>query len=331
MEYNIRFTLDSDLKNDFNDLNKYHLNSDYFNSVDSEIVKKYKYRFDGIKKGDKLGDTGMNILEIPARKLTNTSSEDYKENNVKCPLCLSLESDKAIYPFNLEKSILWRGYLIRPNGFPYFRLHYLIQSSDHNENTNRGTQNDVHLNSNIISDILTFLKIMNKGSALFNGWIGNSLAHMHFHYTDMNFPIKQKLKKYLFNKEIIKTSDSSTIFIYKDTEHNCKNFIFIKGTNPSNDVFHYLQYLNSINLLYNLLMYYNNNMFHIFIYIRKKEVDDYKFNFGATNLSGLTTLSESNFNLYKDNKNNFLELIENYCSKTVIKMDLEEVKKIFSS
>jgi hypothetical protein len=147
----------------------------------------------------------------------------------------------------------------------------------------------------------------------------------------MNFPIKQKLKKYLFNKEIIKTSDSSTIFIYKDTEHNCKNFIFIKGTNPSNDVFHYLQYLNSINLLYNLLMYYNNNMFHIFIYIRKKEVDDYKFNFGATNLSGLTTLSESNFNLYKDNKNNFLELIENYCSKTVIKMDLEEVKKIFSS
>jgi hypothetical protein len=45
----------------------------------------------------------MNILEIPARKLTNTSNRDYA---VKCPLCLSLESDKAIYPFNLEKSIL---------------------------------------------------------------------------------------------------------------------------------------------------------------------------------------------------------------------------------
>jgi hypothetical protein len=78
-------------------------------------------------------------------------------------------------------------------------------------------------------------------------------------------------------------------------------------------------------------MYYNNSTFYIFIYIRKKEVDDYKFNFGATNLSGLTTLSENNLNLYKENKNNFLELIENYCSKTVIKMNLDEVKKIFSS
>jgi len=346
MEYNIRFTLDVDLKQNFLESIKYHFHSDYFYSIDDEIKQKYKYRFDNIKKGEQLGNTGMNILEIPARKLTNTTK---KEKDIKCPLCVSLQVDNAVYPFNLEKELLWRGYLIRPNAFPYFKLHYLIQSSDHNENIDivtdksdiqsqksdlysplRGTQNEVHKNPNLIEDMLIFLKIINKGSLLFNGWIGNSLSHMHFHYTDMDFPIKKKLKIYLYDKDVIKTNNKSKINIYKDNEHNCKNFLFVKGKNPGKDVFQILQYLSSINLLYNLLIYLKNNTYYVFIYIRKKDQDDLRLNFGATNMSGLTTLSNNNFKLYEENKKKFLDNIEDYCSKTVIKIDPNEIKNLFS-
>lgn len=42
MQYNIRYTLDYQLLNNFNDLNKYLINSDYFDSTDEEIKIKYK-------------------------------------------------------------------------------------------------------------------------------------------------------------------------------------------------------------------------------------------------------------------------------------------------
>jgi hypothetical protein len=224
MEYNIRFTLDNELKQNFIELNKYILDSDYFNSTEEELKIKYKSRIDDIKKGEELNDTGMNILKVPARKVIGTTKKEY---SVKCPLCVNPQVDKTQYPYNLEKLLLWRGYLIKPNTFPYFKLHYLIQSTDHIENTDRGTQNDVHRNVNIIEDMLEFNKLIKKGSLLFNGWVGNSLGHLHFHYTDIILPIKTRIKKYSFIKNTIVTDNESVISIYKDNEHNCKNFIYM--------------------------------------------------------------------------------------------------------
>jgi hypothetical protein len=326
MEYNIRFTLDSELKQNFTELNKYIMNSDYFNSTDDEIKKKYKTRIDDIKKGEELGDTGMNILEIPARRVMVTTKKDYE---IKCPLCLNPQVDKTIYPYNLEKLLLWRGYLIKPNTFPYFKLHYLIQSSDHLEGTDRGTQNEIHKNPNTIQDMLDFSKLMKDGTLLFNGWVGNSLGHFHLHYTDTHFPIKTKFKKYSFDKDIIKSKNGSLINIYKDSKHNCKNFILIKGPGPGSDVFQLLEYLNSIKLFYNLLIYRNKDIFYVFVFIRRKEQDELNFNFGSAHMSGLSTFSDNNLKLYNNNKKDFLKIIDNYCSKTLVKIDEDMIRKLF--
>jgi len=326
MEYNIRYTLDNDLSCNFESLNRYLINSKYFLLMDNHLKKKYKLRNDKIKKGSKVGNSGLNILETPARKVENTTNKDYK---IKCPLCINLNPEKNIYPYNLEKALLWRGYLIKPNSFPYFKLHYLIQSSDHISD-NRGSQSDVHNNSNIIKDILDFLKIIKKGTILFNGYIGNSLSHLHFHYTDIYLPIKSNLKKYSLNKKIINTSNASKIYIYEDLDNNCKNFILIKGENISNDVFTFIKYLDSINLLYNLMCYYDKNNFYVFIYIRKKEIDDYNLNFGASHLSGLATFSDNNLKLYKKDKEYFIKIIETYCVNSVIKLSIELIEKLFN-
>jgi hypothetical protein len=326
MEYNIRFTLDYELSKNFNELIKYHKDSDYFKINDEELRMKYESRLDNIKNGEKIGNTGMSFLEIPARKVVVTTNKEY---NIKCPLCLNPQVDKTIYPYNLEKLILWRGYLIKPNTFPYFKLHYLIQSSDHIEGSDRGTQNETHRNPNVIGDMLLFAKTMNNGSILFNGWVGNSLGHLHFHYTDTHFPIKRKLKDYPIDKEVIETNNESKICIYKDENHNCKNFILIKGVNPNNDLLKLVQHIDSLKLFYNLLLYWNKNVFFIFVFIRRKEQDDFNFNFGAAHMSGLSTFSNNNLEFYKNNKNEFLRIIDNYCSKTVVKIDAERIKKLF--
>ena len=179
-----------------------------------------------------------------------------------------------IYPYNLEKNLLWRGYLIKPNTFPYFKLHYLINSTDHISD-DRGAQNEVHKNPNIISDMLDYISIIKKGTILFNGYIGNSLKHLHFHYTDSYLPIKTNIKKFLPNRKTITTPNGSSIYIYEDKDHQCKNFVLFKGKNISDDVFKMVQYIDSIKLLYNLIFYYHNDNFYIFVYIRKKDRDVY--------------------------------------------------------
>ena len=64
--------------------------------------------------------------------------------------------------------------------------HLLIMSSDHNHgfNEDRGSQSELHMNSNILLDMFDFYKIMNKkGTMFFNGMAGNTQLHFHFHYT----------------------------------------------------------------------------------------------------------------------------------------------------
>jgi hypothetical protein len=325
MEYNTRFTIDTELENNFKELNNYIISSDYFLLMDEELKKKYRLRTDSIKHGKPIGDTGINILEVPARKVVKTTKQDYK---ITCPLCLNPQIDKNIYPYNLEKNLLWRGYMIKPNTFPYFKLHYLIQSTDHILD-DRGTQKEVHKNPNIISDMLDYISIIKKGTILFNGYLGNSLEHLHFHYTDINLPIKSKLKKYFSNRKIITTPNGSSIYIYEDKDNQCKNFVLFKGKNISGDVFKMVQYLDSIKLLYNLIFYYRSNHFYIFVYIRKKEKDELNFNFGAAHLSGLGTFSDDNLKIFQKDKKYFIQLVEKYCSNTLIKLSIETIERLF--
>jgi hypothetical protein len=324
--YSICSTLDYQLKEYFKELRKYIKNSSYYNSTDPELKLKYKKRTDGIKIGDKIGNTGIRILEANARKVQKTTKADYP---IKCPLCLNLQVDKTINPYNMNRALLWRNYIIQPNSFPYFKVHFLIQSSYHNTDMNIGTQSDVHIYPNIIIDILEFTKTIGKGTILFNGWVGNSLSHLHFHYTETTFPIEEKIKEYSFEKDIMITSSKSQIRLYKDNKNNCKNFVLIKGINPATDVFKFLQYLESEKLFYNITITYKDNIFYIYIFIRIKTDDINNFNFGASNLSGLSLTTIEQLMMFKDNKKQFIDMLDKYCSESVIKIDIKKLEKLF--
>ena len=323
--YSISFTLDYQLNDYFKALRKYLKYSNYYNLKNKTI--KYDKRTDGIKDIKEIESVGMTMTIALARKVHKTTKSDYLIN---CPLCLNLQSDKMISPFNLERGLLWRNFLISPNGFPYFKVHFLLQATDHIDSIDRGTQSDVHRNPHIIEDILAFAKIIGKGSILFNGWVGNSLRHLHFHYTDIDFPIKTKIKKYSLIKEKIITKNSSNVQMFKDVEHNCKNFILIKGGNVKDDVFRFLQYLDSEKLFYNLLIYYNKDIFYVYIFIRIKTDDKLGFNFGAPHLAGIVSLNERKLKMFKDNEEEFISNIDEYCSESVIKFDYKILKKFFS-
>jgi diadenosine tetraphosphate (Ap4A) HIT family hydrolase len=325
MNNNISFTLDYQLHDYFKELKKYIYKSNYYNSTDTTLKKIYKKRTDDISIGPEIGESGMRILEANARKVQKTTKSDYP---VTCPLCLKLQIDKSIKPYNENKALLWRNFIIQPNSFPYFKVHFLIQSIDHNETLDRGTQSEVHRNKYVIYDIFDFIKINNKGIILFNGYIGNSLTHLHFHYTETKFPIKEQIKKYSFNKDIIITKNKSQLQLFKDTKNNCKNFILIKGSEPAIDLFTILQYLESIKLFYNLTIYYKENIFNIYIFIRKKTENKYIFNFGAANLSGLSLTTSEQIQLMKNNKKEFINMVDNYCTESVVKIDINALKKI---
>jgi hypothetical protein len=325
MNNNISFTLDYQLYDYFKELKKYIYKSNYYNSTDTNLKKKYKKRTDGISIGPEIGESGMRILEANARKVQKTTKSDYP---VTCPLCLNLQIDKSITPYNKNKALLWRNFIIQPNSFPYFKVHFLIQSIDHNQTLDRGTQSEVHRNKNIISDILDFIKINNKGIILFNGYVGNSLTHLHFHYTETKFPIEEQIKNYSFNKDIIITKNKSHLQLFKDNKNNCRNFILIKGSELSSDIFNILQYLESIKLFYNLTIYYKENIFYIYIFIRKKTEDKYNFNFGASNLSGLSLTTSEQIQLIKNNKKEFINMLDTYCTESVVKIDINTLKKI---
>jgi hypothetical protein len=327
MNSNISFTLDYQLKDYFKQLRKYIKESSYYNSTDPILKNKYSKRTDGIKIGPEIGKTGISILEANARKVQKITKSDYP---ITCPLCLNLQTDKSIAPYNKNMALLWRSYIIQPNSFPYFKIHFLIQSSDHDSKLNRGTQSEVHKNPYVIFDILDFIRINNKGIILFNGWVGNSLGHLHFHYTETKFPIEEQIKKYSFTKDTIITKNKSQIRLYKDNNNNCKNFVYIKGMNPSEDIFNFLEYLDSIKLFYNLTISCDKmNYFHVYIFIRVKTSDINNFNFGASNLSGLSLTSPEQLMMFKNNKKQFINMLNTYCSESVIKIDIKVLKKLF--
>jgi diadenosine tetraphosphate (Ap4A) HIT family hydrolase len=326
MNNNISFALDYQLKDLFNELKKYVNESKYYNSTDKDLKKIYIKRTDGIVIGSEIGTTGINLLEANSRKVQKITKNDYP---ITCPLCLNPQIDKNITPYNKNKGLLWRNFLIQPNSFPYLKVHFLIQSTDHNQELDRGTQSEVHKNIFVIKDIFDFIKINNKGIILFNGYVGNSLTHLHFHYTETKFPIKEQIKKYTFNKDIIVTKNRSRIQLFKDHKNNCKNFILIKGYDPSSDIFNILQYLDSNKLFYNLTIYYKEDLFYTYIFIRQKTKDENNFNFGASNLSGLSLTSAEHKQLSKTNVREFINMIDTYCTESVVKFDMNILKKIF--
>ena len=247
-----------------------------------------------------------------------------------CPLCTVSQSHKMKYPISLVRSILWRKYLVTPNTFPYFKNHYMILSTDHNNGKEgeRGTQSITHTDKYVIKDMMLFyLLIGRKGTMFFNGYIGNSQTHFHFHYTTELVPVQYII--YQMNdldSEILNTKKNNKIILFKHTNKECLNGIVFYGNYEtlSFEIFNFLKTINKKNLLYNILFIPNKketieNKITVIIYLRKKpqtkKITD--LDMGATSVAGF--LVSPQMPKFKLNSKVLINNIEKYCNATVVK------------
>lgn len=329
MDCNFRYVSDDDLGYYFQKLHRYLTSSIYYNSSDKELKKTYHKRNDKINTSRDINGTKMKILSVPARKVQQVAIKKLHSN--ECPLCINLRVSDVIAPYNKLKGLLWKNYIIIPNAFPYFKVHYLLLGIYHDETNTIGTQNDAHLYSYVVGNAIEFIRIIKKGTILFNGWVGNSLSHLHFHYTSTIFPIKEIIKQHNLKKQSFATKNGSKIILFSDTNFACKNFLCVKSSSIKicDDIYKLLNYIiSSLKLFYNLCIYFDGDTCFTFIFIRQKIEDD-RFSFGASHLSGLVMLSEDDINKYKKNKRQFVDSLNEYCSRTVKETSFKNIQQIF--
>ena len=216
----------------------------------------------------------------------------------------------------------------------------LILSSDHNhgKHGSRGTQNIVHKNKNVISDMIDlYILLGQKGTMFFNGIIGNSQLHFHFHTTSEIIPIQNLLyNENDVDYDVFKTKNNNKILLFKNNKKDCVNGIIFYGSYQTLgiEIFKFLQYINKKNLLYNILFIENKNKsddgtkITCIIYLRKKikkeNVKDY--NLGSSSIGGImiTNIKPKE----KLNSKKLAKSINKYCDVTVVNPTKDYFKTI---
>jgi hypothetical protein len=322
MNSNISYIFDDEVYNSVKKLNYYLKKSNYYKPID----KSYKNRDTGMKILGEIGDSKIQYKYVPNRIQSSITKK--KEKGI-CPLCISIQENKLIYPVNKVKGILWRDYLIVPNTFPYFKNHLLIISLDHNHGKMgiRGTQLILHQNINIIYDFTNLIVFLKKGTLFFNGLIGNSQMHFHFQYTTENLPIVNYLSKQSVKKEVLITENGIKIYLFKISKSKCLNGILLKGDESIyKDIFKIIKYISK-RYLYNIILYNKNKQIMCLIFIRKKLIDSNinDFKLGASSLGGIHSFLEKDY--FFDTK--IANDITEYCNLTVIPIKIKLIKEIF--
>jgi hypothetical protein len=323
MNYNIKISYNFTLKKDINNLIKYLNESGFYKSI-----KKNKCRLDDIGYTE-IGNTGIILKTIPYRDSLNKKQKNKLEKVVSknCALCDAIQNFDRDEPLNLARSILWKGYIIRPNDFPYLNNHLLIMSSDHNHGMDgdRGSQNELHLKKEILFDMVEFFNIMNKeGTMFFNGLAGNTQLHFHFHYVSDKLPIED----FIFNSpnsnaNEFNAKNNSKIFIFDSLDAKyCFRGILLIGDDKkvAYNIFQILKKIKSLNYEYNVLFLSkrrNSNDLISIIFIRDNNVVQKKDPpLGASIIAGLYTRPDitcKEARLKKIHKK-----LSKYCSKIVV-------------
>jgi hypothetical protein len=334
MEYNIKIAYDFSLKKDVKELLDYLKQIGFYKSL-----KKNKNRMDDIKYED-IGDTGIILKDIPYRdslvKKESSKLDKIIKNN--CVLCEVIQNYERIEPLSLAKIILWKGYLIRPNDFPYLENHLLLMSSDHNNGSDgyRGTQDELHLKKHILKDMVQFYKLMNmEGTMFFNGLAGNTQLHFHFHYVKEKFPLEDFIFKstdLIYNE--FKTKNKSKVFIFdSDTKKKCFRGLLFIGSDKHvcSNVYKVLKKIKSMEYEYNVIIMPNRDQkknIVMVVFIRNnKVVKKTDPPLGASIIAGYYTRSDISI---ADAR---LKKIENkiydYCNKIIVTPTESIIRELF--
>lgn len=319
MNFNIKIVYDNSLKKNIKELLAYLIKSGYYNSKE-----KNKCRYDDSKYQD-IGDTGITLKTLPYRDSINLSDE--KPDKSDCALCNAIQNHKRIEPLSLAKSLLWRGYVIRPNDFPYLKNHLLIMSADHNhgKSDKRGSQNILHMEPNIIKDMLDFyLLLKQNGTMFFNGLAGNSQYHFHFHYIQEPLPIETYINDSVINKqEKYKTISGNDVYLFKTNSlKKCFRGILITGKKETvgKDIFKVLGRIKKKGFEYNVILIKNNsdkNKVTSIIFIRdNSKIKKTDPPLGASIVAGFYTRTDITCSQAKLKKTH--QKLVKYCSRIVV-------------
>lgn len=329
-KFNIAFVYDNSVKQEYINLTNYHLKNDFWNSL-TGTHNKHKKRNDGMTLHGLIGKTGMIAKSTPARDgFNHTQKKNFRNIKPKCILCQQINNPNIVYPLTLMRLLLWRGYFIIPNVFPYFKHHYLIMSSNHNEGKVKelGNQNMTHQNNQVITDMIDFYKLIEyDGSIFFNGMAGNSQDHFHYHHIKEELPI-QKYLELESNLTIEKyTSKNNTdIVLFSNNDTNCLNGIVFSGENLAKTIFSFLKGISS-EFQYNIIIYHSNNQTKVVVFVRKMPKNGrILYNISASILAGVFNRVKMPMDQLKSGK--LEQTIEKLCQQTVEKLDKKMLVKL---
>jgi len=207
----------------------------------------------------------------------------------------------------------------------------LVLSTDHNHGIHgdRGSQTIIHQNKFTIQDMVDlYILLGQSGTMFFNGFIGNSERHFHFHITSEKIPIQNIIHNW--NNDdltILNTKRNNKIILFNHNKKECLNGILFFGNHSSihKDIFSFLKSINQKKLLYNILFIenklpqHNNNKITIIIYLRKKITSQkiHDFNMGSSSIGGILITKDNPTESLNSKK--LINKIQKYCNVTLIK------------
>ena len=338
--FNIQYCLDSQLEVMLKELIDYYNKSDYYKALKEGAPARNAFVYMGI-----LANTHMYLQLTPGRANFNLTEKNdgtlsFKEKHGKnCALVEHLISRKMHDNLSIEKNLLWRGYLIKPNTFPYFDVHYLVMASSFDcENPSlRGSQNDFHVDPNLIRDMLDFYLLQHqKGFMFYNGMIGNSQLMFHFHYTTHKSLLKCIIEEINDMKyEKLKSKKGTTLTIFHSDGSPCYSGVIFYGKKEdvAEEVFKYVGIIYKKKWIYNLVIVpsVDKDKVEVIVYIRKKVdaktrekeeilMNDFGVNYGTLIRNEVNKSDVESGEIAKD--------LQKYCKASFIKSSKALIKNL---
>jgi hypothetical protein len=219
---------------------------------------------------------------------------DTKEHTINVPqkdlciLCLTIRNapNSPCLPFRAMKFIASHGFLLFPNAFPYFPMHFLITTMDHT------TQDAIATRELLLpfGQIVQALCMVENDTIFFNGMCGNSMDHFHAHYVEFPFPIYPMLHEYTT------ASDQKITFTYQSEcrIYLVQNFrgwitgllLHCKEIQPIMECMHmFISSIGEIGATSNFIIHKKGSIYECILFVRR--IIPQSLNYGANELGGI--------------------------------------------
>ena len=204
-----------------------------------------------------------------------------------CMLCLTIRNapNSPCLPFRALKIIESHGFLLFPNAFPYFHMHFLITTIDHT------TQDAIATRELLVpfANIVHALCMVENDTIFFNGMCGNSMDHFHAHYVEFPFPIYSQLQEYIDDG-----TKCSRTYTYKSCQiYVLDNFReWITGLllhcieiQPIMECMHmFISSIGEIGATSNFIIHKKGSIYECILFVRR--IIPQSLNYGANELGG---------------------------------------------